>query len=110
MQEFRLKVKCQRHGYASRGAARFGPLPYFVQYVYQRSPQTHGVFLALFADDTCLYATDRKEGFVVRKLQHGLSSMEAWCVRWNVKINEDKTQGIYFSQSRRPPESHFTLN
>jgi hypothetical protein len=33
------------------------------------APQTHGVHLALCADDTCLYATDRKEGFVVRKLQ-----------------------------------------
>jgi hypothetical protein len=38
-------------------------------------PQTPGAYLALFADDTCLYATDRKEGFVVRKLQCGLSSM-----------------------------------
>jgi hypothetical protein len=35
--------------------------------------QTHGV--------TCLYATDRKEGFVVRKFQRGLSSMETWCER-----------------------------
>jgi hypothetical protein len=51
--------------------------------------QTHGVHLALFADDTCLYATDRKEGFVVRKLQRGLSSMETWCEHWNIKINED---------------------
>jgi hypothetical protein len=32
------------------------------------APQTRGVYLALFADDNCLYATDRKEGFVVRKL------------------------------------------
>jgi retron-type reverse transcriptase len=39
------------------------------------SPQTRGVHLALFADDTCLYATDRKEGFIVRKLQRGLSSV-----------------------------------
>jgi hypothetical protein len=31
--------------------------------------QTLGVHLALFADDTCLDATDRKKGFVVRKLQ-----------------------------------------
>jgi hypothetical protein len=30
--------------------------------------------------------------------------------RWNIKINENKTQGIYFSCSRRPPESHLTLN
>jgi hypothetical protein len=25
------------------------------------APQTHDVYLALFADDTCLYVTDRKE-------------------------------------------------
>jgi hypothetical protein len=29
---------------------------------------------------------------------------------FNNKINEDKTRGIYFSRSRRPPESHLTLN
>jgi hypothetical protein len=73
-------------------------------------PQTQGVHLALFADNTCLYATDRKEGFIVRKLQHGLCSMEAWCEHWSIKINEDKTQGIYFSHSCRPPVSHLTLN
>jgi hypothetical protein len=50
------------------------------------------------------------EGFVVRKLQRGLSSIETWCESWNIKINEDKTQGIYFSRSHRPPESHLTLN
>jgi retron-type reverse transcriptase len=27
--------------------------------------QSHGVHLALFADDSSLYATDRKKGFVV---------------------------------------------
>jgi retron-type reverse transcriptase len=74
------------------------------------APQTHGVHLALFADDTYLYVTDRKEGFIVGKLQHGLSSMETWCERWNIKINEDKTQGVYFSHNRRPPESNLALN
>jgi hypothetical protein len=73
-------------------------------------PQIQGVHLALFADDTCLYATDRKEGFIIRKLQRGLTSVEAWCERWNIKINEDQTQGIYFSHSRRPPAARFTLN
>jgi hypothetical protein len=44
------------------------------------APQTPGVYLALFADDTCLYAKDQKEGFVARKLQRGLSSVETWLV------------------------------
>jgi hypothetical protein len=52
------------------------------------TPQTSGVYLALFAEDTFLYATDHKEDFVFSKLQRGLSSMETWCERWNVEINE----------------------
>jgi hypothetical protein len=52
-----------------RGATRFRPIPYFVQSVYKC------VNLALFADDTCLYATDRKEGYVLRKIQRGLNCM-----------------------------------
>jgi hypothetical protein len=69
------------------------------------TPQTIGVNLALFADDTCLYATECKEGYVLRKAQRGLNSMLPWCERWNIKINEDKTQEIYFSHQRRPPDS-----
>jgi hypothetical protein len=48
--------------------------------------------------------------FFFRKIQRGLSSMETWCERWNIKINEDKIQGMYFSHSRRPPMSHLALN
>jgi hypothetical protein len=33
------------------------------------TPQTPGVYLGLFADDTCMYVTGRKEGYVLRKLQ-----------------------------------------
>jgi hypothetical protein len=74
------------------------------------TPQTIGVNLALFADDICLYVTERKEGYILRKVQHGRNSMSAWCERWNIKINEDKTQAIYFSHQRRPPYSLLTLN
>jgi hypothetical protein len=65
------------------------------------TPQTPCVNLALFADDTCLYATDRKEGYVLRKIQRGIDSMAAWCKRWNIKINEDKTRAIYFTRRNR---------
>jgi retron-type reverse transcriptase len=43
------------------------------------TPQTPGVYLGLFADDTCIYATDRKEGYVLRKFQRGLSAIQTWC-------------------------------
>jgi retron-type reverse transcriptase len=39
--------------------------------------QTPGFQLAFFADDTYIYATERKEGYVLRKLQLCLTAMEA---------------------------------
>jgi hypothetical protein len=65
------------------------------------TPQTLGVNLALFADDTCLYASDSKEGYVLRKIQRGIDSMAAWCKQWNIKINEDKILAIYFTRRNR---------
>jgi hypothetical protein len=57
-----------------------------------------------------IYATDRKEGYVLRKLQRGLSAIETWYERWNIKIKEGKTLAIYFSHRVRPPEVHLILN
>jgi hypothetical protein len=73
-------------------------------------PLTPRVYLGLFADGTCIYATNRKEAYVLRKLQRGLNSLESRCERWNIKINEDKTQAICFCHRRRPAEAHLTLN
>jgi hypothetical protein len=71
---------------------------------------TPGANLVLFADDTCLYATDRKEGYVLRKIQRELNSVAASCERWNIKINEDKTRAIYFTCRNRPNNYLLTLN
>jgi hypothetical protein len=72
--------------------------------------QTIGVNLVLFADDTCLYVTQCKEGNVLRKLWHRLSSMVVWCKCWNIEVNEEKNREIYFSHRIRLPESLLTLN
>jgi hypothetical protein len=74
-------------------ASRFYHVPYLYNMYINDAPQTPGVYLALFAGDTCLCATDRKEDFVVIKLQRGLSPMETWCERCNITVNEDKTRG-----------------
>jgi hypothetical protein len=31
--------------------------------------------------------------------------VESWCERWNIKINEDKAQAIYFSRRHWPVET-----
>jgi hypothetical protein len=68
------------------------------------------VYLGLLADDICIYATDRKEDYELRKLQRGLNATKTWCERWNIKINVNKTQAIYFSHRLRSPEARLTLN
>jgi hypothetical protein len=98
IQSFGGRRNVYTKGNASTGASSFCPLPYFVQHVY------------LVFTYPSFPATDLNVGFVVRKFQRGLNSMENWYERWNIKINEDKTQGISFFRSRRPPESHLTLN
>jgi hypothetical protein len=65
------------------------------------TPQIPGVYLGFFANDTCIYVTDRKESYVLRKMQRGLTAIETWYEHWNIKINKDKTQTIYFSHRFR---------
>jgi hypothetical protein len=82
--ESRLKVKCLRQAGMPQGSV-LSPTLYSIYKLYAQTP---GVYLGLFADDTCIYATDRKEGYVLRKLQWCLSATETWCERWSTKINE----------------------
>jgi hypothetical protein len=46
---------------------------------------------------------------VLRKMQRGLITTEAWCEHWNVKINEEKTQAIQFPHRRGSVGTHLTL-
>jgi hypothetical protein len=55
------------------------------------------------------WGTDRKENYVLRKIQRGLDSMAGWCKHWNIKINED-TRVTYFTSRNRQPDSLLTLN
>jgi len=52
-------------------------VPNFYSLYINNTPQTPGVYLALFADGTGMYTTNRKEGYVLRKMQRGLTLMES---------------------------------
>jgi hypothetical protein len=62
------------------------------------APAALRTHLALFADVTRIYATEKHERHVLCKLQRGLTAVNSWCERWNIKINEEKTQAVYFSR------------
>jgi hypothetical protein len=59
--------KCQRQGVCKQGCHKF-PSPTLYNLHIKDNHQTIGVNLALFADDTSLYAAERKEGYVLRKV------------------------------------------
>jgi hypothetical protein len=52
-------------------------------------PQTISANLSLFADGTCLYATEYNRGFVLRKLQRGLDSLAVWYKPWKWKKKDN---------------------
>jgi hypothetical protein len=56
-----------------------------------------------------VYTTNRKEGYILRKLQRGLTSVESRCELWNISFNGDKTQAVYFSHRRRQVETFLIL-
>jgi hypothetical protein len=74
------------------------------------APAAPGIHFALFADDTCVYATEKHERLVLNKLQRGLIAVGSWCQRWNLKINEGKTQAIYITRRRRMPGDDLQRN
>jgi hypothetical protein len=74
--KFRVSVKGEMsmHKEIQAGVPQGSVLPPILYSMYKNDiPQTPDVYLPNFADDTCMYATDRKAGYVLRKLQRGLS-------------------------------------
>jgi hypothetical protein len=57
--------------------------------IYTDNPLTKDAHLAVFANDTCLYAANHTADYILKRLQRSLDSMVVSCERWNFKINED---------------------
>jgi hypothetical protein len=60
--------------------------PTFYSLYINDKPQTPGIYLGIFADDTCIHATDRIEDYVLRKLQRGFNAIETWCECCGIKF------------------------
>jgi hypothetical protein len=55
------------------------------------APAAPGAHLALFTEDTYMYATEKHKCQVLCKLQCSLTAVKSWCECWNIKINEEKS-------------------
>lgn len=66
-----------------------------------RHPQ---VELALFADDTALYASDKNKSRVRNRLQAALDTLGAWFRKWRIEVNPTKSTAVYFTRSPLLPQ------
>jgi len=62
-----------------------------------------------FADDVDTWTSDKRIDRAYIRLQRGLSSIEAWCAKWRIKLNVTKTQLMSFGRVRPPRQRKLKL-
>lgn len=60
------------------------------------------VQIAMFADDTAIFASGILYSDVHHTLQESLNKLEDYFKKWKIKINAQKTKAIWFSRRRKP--------
>lgn len=63
-------------------------------------PQNRHTQLALFADDTAIYCSDTNPNVIVSKLEATLTELDNYFTSWKIKVNNNKTQSIFFTKRR----------
>jgi hypothetical protein len=68
------------------------------------SPKTPVVYLTQSSHDTCMdiQITNKKYGYILRKLQRRLTTFELCCQLRNIKMKEDTTHATYLRRGRKP--------
>lgn len=56
---------------------------------------------SIFADDTAILSSDIFSANVMLNLQRALSDITKYFNKWNIMINPEKTQAIYFTRKRK---------
>lgn len=56
--------------------------------------------IALFADDTALFTSSRFAKQITKRLEKNTKKLIKYFTRWKIKLNESKTQAIFFSRRR----------
>jgi hypothetical protein len=62
-----------------------------------------------FADDVGIYRSARTDLEAVQKVQRAVKDVEAWCRKWRLRYNGDKSQLILISRTRRKSDEHLCI-
>lgn len=74
-------------------------------------PRTQDCKIAFFADDTAFFATSRLSRTIIKNLENAVKKFSKYYQKWKIKINEDKTQAIFFTKrrTRQLPHRNFII-
>lgn len=74
-------------------------------------PKNQNTKLAMFADDTAIFATSVREEQAKNYLQRHINQLQLYFEKWKLKINVDKTQLTVFNHKHRHNLNHtITIN
>lgn len=73
-------------------------------------PRYPQVELALFADDTALYASNSNSSRVCIRLQAALNALGVWFRKWRIEVNPTKSAAVYFSRGFPQPKTLTLFN
>ncbi|GBN76763.1 hypothetical protein AVEN_124513-1 [Araneus ventricosus] len=60
--------------------------------------QIKNIMISLYTDDTAILSQGKTPDIAIVPLQNYLKNLEAWLVRWKIKLNVDKTEAILFNK------------
>ena len=68
-------------------------------------PTSPNTSIYQYADDTAITAQRFKPSHAVSALNKHIKSLNTWFLKWNLKVNGNKSKAVMFYRNRRPPKN-----
>ena len=65
------------------------------------NPLNNNTKISQFADDLGIWTFGKNEKYLEIRISKALSELEAWCSKWRIKLNANKTQLIVFKKRKK---------
>jgi len=75
--------------------------PYLFSIFVNDIPKHHDTNIALYADDTVVYASSTKPRQSIIHVQRHMELLQDWFTKWKIKVNVTKCEAIVFSKKHR---------
>ena len=85
------------------------PLIYIIAVNDLPTGDNHGISQFQFADDIAIRSTEKTGLKAVSRLQKAVNDIEAWCRRWRMMLNGDKSKLVIISRSKEIDDENLCI-